>query len=351
LTGVAATYSDQKLFVRLSNAGGGWPGNQQYTTYFIYGVILINPDTLSLTVTALVNINVPLLFQPGIYSINLADTSFQRVASISSQVSGGNLHMSCNISDLLTLPTFPTWPPQAGYVILAGFTATVTLTGTPSFNDYSYPSMYFPKTQYLNTTGNQTPVISNFAFDIVPDIGVNIRCDYSDADNNLPVLRQLFFDDSPYDMGSLDHLYSDSATFGHALIWPGYGLHTYYARFSDGASTIQTPLDTVNITASGIAEMPIPSDYTLRQNYPNPFNGNTRIEFNLVAPSEVALSVFDITGRKVVVLEEGNLEAGPHSIIWDSKDMAGHPVSSGVYFYRLNIQGGSSVTKEMLLLK
>jgi len=71
----------------------------------------------------------------------------------------------------------------------------------------------------------------------------------------------------------------------------------------------------------------------------------------LVAPSKVALSVFDITGRKVAVLEEGSLEAGPHRIIWDSKDMAGHQVSSGVYFYRLNIQGGSSVTKEMLLLK
>jgi hypothetical protein len=234
---------------------------------------------------------------------------------------------------------------------MAGFTATVTLTGTPSFNDYSYPSIFIPKTQFLNTTGNQAPTISNFAFDIIPDIGVNIRCDYADADNNLPVIRKLFFDDNPYDMGSLDHLYSDTATFGHALIWPGEGLHTYYVRFSDGASIVQTRLDTVNITANGVAEAPVPSDFTLSQNYPNPFNGRTRIEFNLATPSVVDLSVFDITGRKVAVLEEGQLDAGPHSVIWDSKDMAGHPVSSGVYFYRLNIQGGSSVTKEMLLLK
>jgi hypothetical protein len=351
LTGAAATYSDTKLYVRLSNVGGSWPGNQQYTTYFIYGVLILNPDTLNLTVTALVNINVPLLFQPGIYTINLADTSFQRVAAINSQVSGGNLHMACNISDLLTLPGFPTWPPASGYVIMAGFTATVTLTGTPSFNDYSYPSIFIPKTQYLNTTGNQMPIISNIAFDMIPNVGINVRCDYSDADNNLPVIRQLFFDRGVFDMGSLDHSYSDTATFGHALAWPGEGQHYYYFRYSDGANIVETPWDTLFIEPNGVAENTLPGNFTIEQNYPNPFNGKTKIDFSLVTPSVVELTVYDITGRKVAILADGELEAGPHSVIWDGKDLAGHSVSSGVYFYNLSINGNSGVSREMLLLK
>jgi hypothetical protein len=351
LTGLAVTYSGTKLFVRLSNAGGGWPGNQLFTTYFIYGVLLINPDTLTMTVTALVNVNVPLLFQPGIYTVNLADTTFQRVAGISSQASANYLHMACNISDLLSLPNFPTWPPTSGHIILAGFTATMTLSGVPQFNDYTYPSSFIPATEYVNVDGNQAPVISNFAIDIMPDIGLDIRCDYSDADNNLPVMRHLIFDYNPYTMGSLDHSYGDTATFDHALTWPGYGQHTYYFRFSDGASEFQTSLDTVVLTPNGVQEKPIPSEFALSQNYPNPFNGRTRIEFNLAAPSDVELAVFDISGRKVAVLEDGRFEAGPHSVVWNGYDLAGQPVSSGVYFYKLDIQGFDSVTREMLLLK
>jgi hypothetical protein len=353
LTGAAMTYSDTKLYGRLSNVGGGWPNSEGFTTYYIYGLLLLNPDSLlNLSVTAMVMVNVPILLPPGLYTLNLADTSFSRIAGISHQSSANNLNLACNITDLTSSPNFPVWPPQAGYVLVAGFTATVSITGgTPSFNDYTYPSMFIPETQTLNVTGNQPPTISNIAFDMIPNIAVNVRCDYSDADNNLPVTKQLFFDDTPYGMGSFDHSYSNNAVFDQALVWPGEGPHAYYFRFSDGASVIQTPVDTVYVTASGLAETPMPSDFTLNQNYPNPFNGRTKIEFSLTNQSDIDLAVFDVTGKKVAVLANDRLEAGSHSVIWDGNNIYGHPVSSGVYFYKLDINGERSVNKEMLLLK
>ncbi len=351
LTGAAMTYSDTRVYARLSNVGGGWPGNQGLTTYFVYGVVLLNPDTLSLTVTAMVNINVPFLFEPGLYTLNLADTSFQRVADISLQPSGTNLHMACDISDLLSTPNFSVWPPRAGYIMAVGFTATATLSGVPSFNDYTYPSVFMPQTQYLNVADNQAPVLSNLTFDLLPNIGINAHCDYYDADDNLPVLRKLFFDRGVFDMGSLDHSYDDTATFNYALAWPGAGWHFYFFRFSDGADTLQTPWDSLYIDPNGIADNIIPTDFALFQNYPNPFNAQTRISFNLRETANVELSVFDINGNRVAILTNGRPKAGPHSVIWNGKNNDGQIVSSGIYFYQLSINGNSSATKEMILLK
>jgi hypothetical protein len=351
ITGSAITYSDTKIYARLNNVGGGWPTHQGLTTYFLYGIVLVNPDTLSLRGTAMIYANVPVLFPAGLYSVNLADTSFSRIGSISSQTSGTNLHMSCNISDLLTDPNFPTWPPSSGHILVLGFTATMSLTGTPQFNDYSYPSSFTPTTGFLNVTGNNAPVLSNFALDLIPNLALTARCDYFDSDNNLPVTKQFFFDRGVYDMGSLDHSYSDTATFSHILSWPSDGLHYYFFRFSDGVSTFETPMDTIYVNPSGVEESSLPEKFTLYQNYPNPFNSNTIISFQLNAAGHVGLSVFDIQGNEVALLANDYMSAGPQKLSWSGKDNTGHPVSSGVYFYRLSIDGRSSAAKEMLLLK
>jgi hypothetical protein len=351
LTGAGVTYSDTRLYARLNNVGGGWPTNQGFTTFFIYGVILLNPDTLSLRATALVFANVPILFPAGLYSVNLADTSFQRISDISHQTSGNTLHLACNISDLITDPNFPVWPPNSGHILMLGFTATMPLTGTPSFNDYTFPGSFIPSTGFLNASGNQGPTVSNIAFDMIPNIALNVRCDYFDPDGNLPVIRQLLFDRGVFDMGSFDHSYGDSASFNHALVWPSDGIHVYFFRFSDGFNTFETPMDTINIEPSGVDENTLPVEFTLEQNYPNPFNSKTIISFNLGQPGYVNLTLYDISGAEVAVLANENMPAGSQSITWDSQNNDGHPVSSGLYFYRLSIDGKNGATKEMLLLK
>ncbi len=93
-----------------------------------------------------------------------------------------------------------------------------------------------------------------------------------------------------------------------------------------------------------------PMRFGLNQNYPNPFNPQTAIAFSLPKSSEVKLEVFDLLGRSVVILKEGQVAAGTHTIVWDGHDRSGQTVSSGIYLYRL--QAGSFVeTKKMLFLK
>lgn len=258
--------------------------------------------------------------------------------------------MACNISDLTSDPNFPVWPPVSGHAILGGFTLTITLSA-PTFNDYSYPSSFIPQTQFLNVTGNHGPVVFNPVFDVVPNLSVNVSCTYLDDDDNLPVTADLFFDRGVFHMGAFDHSYDDNATFTHILTWPGAGEHVYFFRFSDGETTYETPMDTVTISPNAVDDDPLPLAFALHQNYPNPFNGTTLIDFDMPAPGRASLAIFDLQGHEVAVLADAAYPAGHQSAAWDGKNSSGHPVSSGIYFYRLSIDGDRSLTRRMLLLK
>ena len=87
-------------------------------------------------------------------------------------------------------------------------------------------------------------------------------------------------------------------------------------------------------------------EFALLQNYPNPFNPSTTIQFSLPESRSVHLSVFDISGRKVATLFNGDrLSAGVHNTTFKADHL-----SSGLYFYRLEA-GGSIQIKKMLLIK
>jgi hypothetical protein len=94
----------------------------------------------------------------------------------------------------------------------------------------------------------------------------------------------------------------------------------------------------------------LPIAFDLAQNYPNPFNVQTVIDYSIVAAGNVNLAVYDLAGRLVNTLQDGNQVAGRHRIIWNGLDSQGRQVSSGIYFYRLQADG-KSVTKRMVMLK
>jgi len=93
-----------------------------------------------------------------------------------------------------------------------------------------------------------------------------------------------------------------------------------------------------------------PDDYLLLSNYPNPFNAATTISFSLPNSAHVKLSIFDISGRLVRVLVDGDMDSGNHGIAWDGSDASGEIISSGVYFYSLR-SGAQCASKRMLLLR
>ncbi|MCW9706300.1 T9SS type A sorting domain-containing protein [Fodinibius salsisoli] len=88
-----------------------------------------------------------------------------------------------------------------------------------------------------------------------------------------------------------------------------------------------------------------PDEVTLHPNYPNPFIASTTISFSLPEPKEVHLEVFDLLGRKVVVLTNNTFPEGTHEVEWDAGDQA-----SGIYLYRL-VTDELMLTEKMLLLK
>jgi len=86
-------------------------------------------------------------------------------------------------------------------------------------------------------------------------------------------------------------------------------------------------------------------------NYPNPFNPSTTISFSIPNDSNVSLNIFNLKGQKVKTLVNSHVVKGKHVQVWNGLNNKGNRVASGIYFYKLNINGKTEVTKKCLLLK
>lgn len=111
-------------------------------------------------------------------------------------------------------------------------------------------------------------------------------------------------------------------------------------------------IDLFQIVGTGTANErdELPEGYRLEQNYPNPFNPTTNIAYAVGAAGHVQLAVYDMLGRHVRTLVDGNLTAGSYEVTWDGRAANGEHVASGVYFYRMETPVGVQV-RNMVLLK
>ena len=99
----------------------------------------------------------------------------------------------------------------------------------------------------------------------------------------------------------------------------------------------------------------IPSETALLPNYPNPFNPETWIPYQLAAPAEIALTIYDIGGQLVRRLDVGHQAAGMYQSLgratyWDGRNGRGESIASGLYFYTLRA-GEFAATRKMLIRK
>jgi len=83
--------------------------------------------------------------------------------------------------------------------------------------------------------------------------------------------------------------------------------------------------------------------------HPNPFNPKTTIEFYMPERGAMELAVYDVSGRRVALLEDGTMGAGEHRAEWDGRCSDGSAAATGVYFMRLRTQDGSKTVKAVLL--
>ncbi len=98
-------------------------------------------------------------------------------------------------------------------------------------------------------------------------------------------------------------------------------------------------------------ENALPTEFSLSRNYPNPFNPTTTIEFALPKAGNVTLTVYNMLGQQVRTLVSTEMAAGNFKAMWDAQDNFGRKVSSGMYFYRLEVDNNVIGTQKMLLLK
>jgi len=85
-------------------------------------------------------------------------------------------------------------------------------------------------------------------------------------------------------------------------------------------------------------------------NHPNPFNPETTINFELIESGFAQVEIYNIKGVKIATILNKILEAGSYNVVWEGKDESGRISSSGIYFYKISVNGKHQINK-MLLLK
>jgi hypothetical protein len=177
----------------------------------------------------------------------------------------------------------------------------------------------------------------------------------TDSLTNAPIKAKVTI--TGYDMDSSE-VYSDSlfGMYYRMIIAGTYNLTFsspgYYSKTIQNVSAVNDQATVLNVKLRPIptgivSNIEIPAEYKLYQNYPNPFNPTTKIKFNISGTSaaQTFLYVYDILGRGVATLVNGQLQPGTYEVDFD-----GSNYSSGIYFYKISA-GSFTEVKCMVILK
>jgi len=157
------------------------------------------------------------------------------------------------------------------------------------------------------------------------------------------LLVEICYDNSSYT--SYSPVY---ATSNAGKTWGYYTDNSSGCTMTGGATQSLRPNISLYLTTStgvGSLQTGIPTKFDMKQNYPNPFNPVTKINYEIPKASHVSLKVFDILGREVASLVNGNMEAGYYTYDFDASTL-----SSGVYIYKITA-GTFEKTMRMMVVK
>jgi hypothetical protein len=129
------------------------------------------------------------------------------------------------------------------------------------------------------------------------------------------------------------------------------GAGTLWVRGQDSAGN-WGPASALEVQVNGpelVGIGDVPRLAFLDQNRPNPFARQTAIRFGLAQGGRASIGVFDVQGRRVRSLVDGDLPAGEHAVSWDGIDDQGRQAAAGVYFYVFRAEG-RNLQKRMMLL-
>ena len=149
-----------------------------------------------------------------------------------------------------------------------------------------------------------------------------------------------------YNGGSL--VYSSTS---YSIVWNTVQGHQLTVGIDSGATSGSVSVKSISWTRMSQTPTAVkmmteqPAGFMLAQNYPNPFNPTTVISYSLPSAGRINLRVYDLLGREVATLVDGQTEAGVHEVSFDASRLP-----SGTYFYQLRA-GSLVASKKLVYLK
>ncbi len=253
-----------------------------------------------------------------------------------------------------------TFLDSGGSLLISGQWALYGLHGTDFYRDYLHAQYVSYSTGYHHLLGlDNNPVIDGLNLDLSQE-GNNEQDAPGEIDPIDPAFSILVYDSTSGEDGQIN----SSGTGALAVDNGDYRL-VFLAFGLEGVEPLHSRIEFLHGVlnwlwrATGVRDnqghdSPLPKSFSLAQNYPNPFNPSTVIRYSLPVARQkrlaVSLKIYNILGQEVRSLVEEKQAPGYYEVKWDGKDEGGNPVSSGIYFYRLNA-GGFSNAKRMVLLR
>lgn len=197
--------------------------------------------------------------------------------------------------------------------------------------------------------------VTNLRFHIRTSTNANIRyVDFDVFDFSCDTPVKAFDIDNQF-FGDIQHYFVDyTFELNRALV-----LNTFEQYEAQSGSVSNSVKNTIaNYPSTTRCEPDLALDeinsndiqYGLFQNFPNPFNPETTIQYAIRTSSQVKLTIYDLLGQEIQTLQKGIQQAGRYSFVWDATDNSKNPVSSGIYFYRLEIKE-QILQKKMILIR
>ena len=125
---------------------------------------------------------------------------------------------------------------------------------------------------------------------------------------------------------------------GQTFSWNGVQLPAQIIRLARSELSLDAPPPAA--PAAAAVALPVP----------NPSHGAVSLRFTLPLAGDVALDVFDVSGRRVRSLARGTLAAGEHTRAWNGRDASGRMTPAGLYLARLT-SGGHTVTQRIVRMR
>jgi hypothetical protein len=349
------SYSGDRLYGSIANAGGGFPVIQGLT-FFGYTIGInrpgvADPDTVFGLMYTYEQAGI---ISPGLYMITgtgLGDLTKLGEIVVEEFPASNTLVISCRLSDLMSNPHFMSWyDPTDPVMDIAAFTQRITILGGPAEADRSPGGWCYPREFSIPAGANELPGLADFTLQGEGASAV-AEITYSDADGNCPVVAEIVFDGGlPYPMYPETLDYTADVTYSTEpgieplanMSWTSAVVY-----FSDDMS------DSVEYAAPGVGVYSEDDPRGIRGIWasvgPNPSRGYVTIEFTMPVPGTLCMGIYDIKGSLVQTLLERYVSAGSGSVRWRGTARAGSRVSPGIYFLKVSGLGQERSVKLVLL--